>query len=112
VSVLSGAEFVDEVVPELEKLGLDLVEAAGVVRDYTDCIDYGRFPFGVKLNRPRGANSFEPFYSPAGRLEVAQLVEDRVACRPRDFDDAVAGGDLYAVEALGHRGESKAGTRS
>jgi len=89
---------------ELEQFGFDAIEAAGVVRDYPDRIDHGRFPFGVELNRPRGADSFEGFYGPAGGLEVAQLVEDRVAFRPRDFDDAVAGCDVHAIESLGHRG--------
>jgi hypothetical protein len=100
------AELVDEVVAELEQLGLDLVVTAGVVRDHADGVDHRGLPFRVELDWSRGTDSFERIYGAARGLEEEQLVENRFASSPRDFNDAIASRDLDAVEALGHRPEA------
>jgi hypothetical protein len=100
------SELVDEVVPELEQLGLDLVVTAGVVRDYPDGVNHRGLAFRVELDWPRGTDSSERIYGAVSRLEEEELVENRLARAPRDFNDAIASRDSHPIEPSWHRAEA------
>jgi hypothetical protein len=67
-------EIVDEVVPQLEELLVDVrVAAGGVLRDDADRLKDGKLSLPVELDWPPGAHSLESPYGATGSLHMAEF---------------------------------------
>ncbi len=94
-------ELVGERVPQLRYPVGQPLEAAVVATPRLDHVEQQLLPFGVELDGAGCADGFEGADDRGERLEVANPVEELIACVPADRDRPVRGEDLHVVEAAG-----------
>jgi hypothetical protein len=104
VSALSGeAEFVGELIAELDESRVEVVEAAGCLLSH--CVDRLKDDAllgSVEHDGARGTDGLE------GAEDGPELSEQGVTRLPGDRDGSVPGTDTHAIQPLRHRAEATA----